>query len=425
MTKFLRDLSGVGFSKSGVIAFGLMKSIIIARWLGPDLNGTIAALTVYPTLFMTIGSLGVSQATTYYVGRGIFSIDEIKRALIHLCFFSSLLSVLICYFLIRYLGNADSSDFMVFLAVLPIPFSLFITYNSGIFLGKNEIAIYNRVNWLPSFVVLLMTVLLIVILKMKIEAALIATFAGPFFMAMFLLFRNDFIKFITFSFNWVIIKSLVSLGSVYAVALLIINLNYKIDIILLDKMSTSYELGIYSKGSQLMEYLWEIPMLLSSIIFARSANAKSGREFSLKVAQLLRLSILIIGIASLILFFVSDQIILILFGEEFAESSLVQKVLLPGVVLLTIFKVLNMDLAGKGKPWLSLKAMVPALFINLLLNLLLIPSYGSKGAALASSISYSVAAFLFIFIYSRACGISIVKLIGFSREDFNFKKLEL
>ena len=425
MSKFLRDLSSVGLSKGGVIAFGLMKSIIIARWLGPDLNGTIAALTVYPTLFMTIGSLGVSQATTYHVGKGSFSMDEIKRALIHLCFFSSILSVLICYFLISYLGNTNSSDLVVFLAVLPIPFSLFITYNSGIFLGKNEIAIYNRINWLPPFVVLFMTVSLIILLDMKIEGALIATFAGPFFMAMFLLFRNDFIKFISLKFDWIVIKSLLSLGSVYAVALLIINLNYKIDIILLDKMSTPYELGIYSKGSQLMEYLWQIPLLLSTIFVARSANAQRGREFSLKVAQLLRLSILIIGLASLILFLLSDEIILILFGEEFAESGLVQKVLLPGVVLLTVFKVLNMDLAGKGKPWISMKAMIPALFLNIVLNLLLIPSRGAFGAAIASTISYSFAAGLFLFFYAKEVGLSCYSILGFTKTDFNLKRIDI
>ncbi|WBL41240.1 polysaccharide biosynthesis C-terminal domain-containing protein [Algoriphagus halophytocola] len=424
MSKFLRDLSSVGLSKGGVIAFGLMKSIIIARWLGPDLNGTLAALTVYPTLFMTIGSLGVSQATTYHVGRGNFSIDGIKRALIHLCVFSSILSVLSCYFLIRYLGNTNASDLVVFLAILPIPFSLFITYNSGIFLGKNEISIYNRINWLPPFVVLFTTVLFIILFEMKIEGALIATLTGPFLMAMFLLFKNDFIEFFSLQFDWGIIKSLLSLGSVYAIALLIINLNYKIDIILLDRMSSPYELGIYSKGSQLMEYLWQIPMLLSTIIFARSANAKNGRDFSLKVAQLLRLSIIFIGIASIALFVLSDEIIRILFGEEFIESGLVQKILLPGVLLLTIFKVLNMDLAGKGKPWISMKAMIPALFLNIILNYILIPSRGASGASIASTISYSISALLFLYFYAKEVRLSVYSILRFSKSDFNFKKID-
>lgn len=78
------------------------------------------------------------------------------------------------------------------------------------------------------------------------------------------------------------------LGFIYAIALLVINLNYKIDIILLDNFSVPFEVGIYTKGSVLTEYLWQIPMLLSTIIFARSAISSNDISFSLKVAQLLK-----------------------------------------------------------------------------------------------------------------------------------------
>ena len=70
------------------------------------------------------------------------------------------------------------------------------------------------------------------------------------------------------------------LGIVYAISLLIINLNYKADIILLEKYSDSYQLGIYTKGVTIIQYLWEIPMLLSTLTFSRSTGAKDPHEFS-------------------------------------------------------------------------------------------------------------------------------------------------
>src|SRR5690606_19566245 len=145
-----------------------------------------------------------------------------------------------------------------------------------------------------------------------------------------MLFRNDFLSAFSFRFDLKIIKSMLSLGIVYAFSLLIINLNYKADYILLDRLSTAYELGIYSKGAGITQYLWQIPMLLSTVIFARSAASKDEKAFSIKVAQLLRVSFVVIGGASIGLFLLSDFIIVFMYGGAFLESVQVLNFLLPG-----------------------------------------------------------------------------------------------
>ena len=94
-------------------------------------------------------------------------------------------------------------------------------------------------------------------------------------------FKNKFLQAFSLKFNAEVIKTMLSLGLVYAAALFIINLNYSIDIILLDILSQSFETGIYTKGAAITQYLWQIPMMLSTIVFARSAVAKSDYQFSL------------------------------------------------------------------------------------------------------------------------------------------------
>ena len=308
---------------------------------------------------MTIGSLGISQATTYHVGKDLFSIQKIKRAIVHLWLLSTVFSIAACFLLIRNFSNAGYDLVLVLLAILPVPFNLFNSYNSGVFLGNNDISNYNKIKWLPTSVTFLATALLIIGLTLSIKGALIAYAVGPFMMSVILLSKNNFVSSFSFKVEFAVIKSLASLGIVYAIALVTINLNYKADIIMMDRLSTAYELGIYSKGASLVEYLWEIPMLFSTIVFARSAVSRNEKAFSVKVSQLLRLSILAVGACSLILVITSKWIIHLMFGSDFLPSASVLAILAPGVLLLTIFKVLNMDLAGKGKPWVSMKAMVP------------------------------------------------------------------
>ena len=418
MASFLKDLASMGISKFLMIACGLVTSIIIARTLGPEKNGIIAALLVYPSLFMTFGSLGIRQSTAYFLGKKIFSESQIKTAISQIWFLTSFLSIIICFFLIRYLSKSGENFLLVILAIAPIPFSLFVTYNSGIFLGKNQVNAFNKINWIPTVILLILTFLFVLWLSLGITGYLIAMIGGPIFMAFFLLFKNKFIKSFSFKFEWSIIKRMLGLGSVYAISLLVINLNYKLDVVLLDYLSTPFEIGIYSKGSGITQYLWQIPMLFSTIVFARSAVSKNERAFSLKTAQLLRLSILVIGLGSIVLFIFSELIIIGFYGEDYRESIMVLKILLPGVLLLTVYKVMNMDLAGKGKPWISMKAMLPALIINVLLNLILIPDYGADGASFASTVSYSFAAILFLYFYSKEVNIPVGTIIGYKRDDF-------
>lgn len=418
MKSFLFDAFSIGVSKVLMIVFGLTTSIIVARVLGPEKNGIIAALLVYPSLFMSIGSLGIRQSTTYFLGKGIFSEAQIKTAITQIWLFTTVFSIAVCFMLMRYFSKSGENMWLVILALLPIPFTLFNTYNSGIFLGKNQIGTFNKINWIPTLIVLVVTALLVLWLSYDISGYLIALIGGPIFISVILLFKNKFINAFSLTYDWIIIKKMLTLGLVYALALLVVNLNYKIDVILLDNLSTAFETGIYSKGVSVTEYLWQIPMLLSTVVFARSAVSKDDKAFSIKVAQLLRLSFLAIGLAALVLFLVSKFIIVLMYGESFVGSVIVLNTLLPGVLLLTIFKVINMDLSGKGKPWVSLKAMIPALLINIFLNIVFIPEHGAVGAALASTISYSMAAILFIYFYSKETKIPVLDIIRYKTSDF-------
>jgi O-antigen/teichoic acid export membrane protein len=80
---------------------------------------------------------------------------------------------------------------------------------------------------------------------------------------------------------------------------------------------------------------------------------------------------------------------------------------------------MNQDMAGKGKPWVSMKAMIPALIVNIILNLLFIPEHGANGASLASTISYTIAGILFLHFYSKEVKISIKEILKYKKTDFD------
>lgn len=415
---FKKDFISVIISKILIVLFGLSTTIIVARTLGPEKNGIIASLLVFPLLFISIGSLGVRQSTAFFLGKSIYSETQLKRAIIQLWAINSLISMFSCFFLIKYFVSANLDNDLILISLIPIPFSLFNTYNTGLFLGKNQIQTFSKVTWFPKFILFILTLGLVVYLNFGIRGYLISLIGGPVLLFCFLIKKNSFIEIISLEIEWDVLKRMFLLGGVYALALLIINLNYKIDIILLDYLSTQYQTGIYSKGAVLAEYIWEIPMLISTIVFSRSATSKSQLNFSKKVVQLLRLSLLFVAVGLIVLYVFSEIIVITIFGIDYFESVFVLQYLIPGVFFLTFFKITNMDVAGRGKPIISMKAMLPALILNILLNFIFIPYNGAIGASLSSTISYSFASFVFLHLYSVETGISVKEIFNYQKKDF-------
>ena len=415
---FLADALRMLRSKATIILCGLISTALTARFLGPDGSGEYAALVVYPGLLMSLGAMGVRQSAGFLLGTAAASEKELRHAILSMWMVTSLIGVISSYLLIRNVSTFHG-ELESILAVLAIPFSLYASYISGIYLGRNEIKELNRVDWIPAVATLLGNILFVALLSWGVPGALLAGILGPIVIFLIVLYRNP-ISWDDYTFNYIVISKLVKMGAVYAISMLVINLNYRFDLILLDKLSTASALGIYSKGAAITQYLWQIPMLLGTIVFARSATAPDPREYSLKVARLLRVSIVVVGLGCATLYLLCDYIVIVLYGPDFATSGPVIRILLPGVFIMTIFKVMNMDLAGRGKPWVAIIVMVPSLLINILANLYLIPTMGALGAAWASALSYSFAGLALLAAYCKVTELSLAQVLMFRRDDFEF-----
>jgi O-antigen/teichoic acid export membrane protein len=419
MGSFLKDVKKIGVGKLIIIGSLVTSSIIIARVLGPEKNGLIAALTVYPILFMSFGGLGVSEATTYLLGRKILNEKEIRIGITQIWMLTSTIGLIVCFILLRYFSKSGTNIFYVILVLIPIPLTLFSEYFSGVYLAKGDIGFFNKLKWIPQLITLLLTAVFLLWFAMDIDGVLIALLGGPLIMAIALFIKTDAVRSFSLRVDWKVLKVMLGLGSIYALNIFVVLLNYRVDIIMLDFMSVPYEVGIYTKGMGITEYLWQITWIFSHVVMQRSAVAIDDKAFSLKISQLVRLSLIITGLASIGLFLFSEVIIIGMYGEAFRGSISVLKILLPGILLLTFHKVLTNDLAGKGKPWITLKAMSMALPVNVLCDFYWIPKYGANGAAIASTMSYSFATVVFLHFYSKEVGIPIKTILNFKKSDFD------
>lgn len=416
----LKDGLSVFATQLFILIISFISGIILARLLGPEGKGIFSSILVYPSIIVSFLSLGIRQSAVYYIGSNKYSDSNIIGVTSLLLMGSSLLGLFIASIIFFYINNPNFTCILTLFALSTIPANLTINYFTGIFIGKKQIKKFNQIMSSTPLINFTMIILLVYLGGFHVEGAALANVVGKVVIAVYALYliHKNFSFKICFMPN--LAKKMLSLGAIYALSLFILNLNYQIDIVILERLSNAAEIGQYTIGVGLSQLLWQLPAALGVVIFSYSSSAKDNKEFSRTIAKMVRIIFPFVLAGSVTLYYISDYIIPIFYGEEFIPSIKMLKILLPGIVIMSFFKILNMDMAGKGKPAMSLKVFFPAVLINIILNIILIPEYGGYGAAFASTISYSAGSLSFLLIYARSNHLSLNEILICKKNDFDF-----
>jgi len=420
-TYFQDILSFLG-SNVTVTVCNLAIGVILSRLLGAAGFGFYSVIIVVPIIVIGFTQLGIRRSAIYHIGNKILPEGHIVSALFILLLWTSALSIIICGLVYFFAATQPYDPLIIVLVLLTIPLLLSNIFAGGVFLGKEDIRRASFLNAGPTLITLLLTIVFVWVLKMSVLGAFIAIALANLFMFVFSyrIIVSRYHYSITWKYHEHIIKSMVKLGLVNAIAIFVMQLNYRLDILMLKKLSVLEEVGFYSLAMQIAEQLWHIPYAIENVVLSRSANSKDNEFVHKTVASMFRVSLLTGLVLSIVIFFAAPFIVPWVFGDEFIQSVPMIQVVLPGILILVGFRILNSRLTGMGKPQIAIYTFVPALIINFVLNLFLIPAYGGIGAAWSTNVSYAVGSIFFIVIYARQVKMPLTKIFKFRKSDFYF-----
>jgi O-antigen/teichoic acid export membrane protein len=419
---FLKDLTGVLSSNLFILIAGLLVSVILTRKLGPEGFGIYSAILVVPFIVVSFAQMGIRASSIYYIGRKQYDQADIVAGILQILAMTSVLGILITGASFFLLNDESYSNLYIFLVLMLIPFRLAMAYFGGIFIGKEQIGRSNFINWFTELVHLFAVVLFVWLMEWQIAGALLALLISHVlitFWAIFTLTREFKLR---FHFHPGIIRSLLSMGFMFALSFVIIQLNFRIDVLLLKQLSTMEEVGFYSLGVSIAEKLWQLPFAIGIVLMSRTVNTEDQEAINATTGRLVRVSFIAGLIASIAMFVLSPYILPAIWGEKFQPSVLIIQYILPGILFISIYRVLSSRLAGIGKPQISIYVFLPALIINVLLNLWWIPLYGAFGAVLATNVSYTLGTIAYIFVYSKIVHMPVLQIFVFQKSDFRFLK---
>jgi len=194
-------------------------------------------------------------------------------------------------------------------------------------------------------------------------------------------------------------------------------LAYRADFWFIAYFRNETELGWYALAVRLVQLFWILPVLFASIILPKvSATSRTYRHH--EMLSLLRIMNTVNVLAGLLSVVLIAPLTKLVFGGQYAPAIPAFQILLPGIILFANATILAAYFAGMNELRVNLWGSVLCLVSIGLLDILLIPNYGYKGAALASSVGYALTAGYFILLYHRKSEQSISYLFVLQKDDW-------
>jgi O-antigen/teichoic acid export membrane protein len=179
----------------------------------------------------------------------------------------------------------------------------------------------------------------------------------------------------------------------------------RIDIYMVAYFLTPREASFYALALHFTELVLEFPHAVGIVLYPKLASS-STEEVHRLTAQTCRRMLLVTAPTAAALAIGGPLVIRLWYGEPYAPAGAPLPWAAAGVVTMSLYVILTRNFTSRGLQRVNIIAGLLALSLNVVLNLLLIPSHGIVGAAVATFVSYAAACLILIALFVSETGLS-------------------
>jgi O-antigen/teichoic acid export membrane protein len=395
-------------------------TILVSRVTGAQGRGIYALMSSLATLASMITALGISWAAIYYVGKRLFPLADVASTLLTVSIATAgvaMTGLAAAYLLFQHTYFHDVSPTQVLIMLALTAFLQLTNTSASIVLGMNRPLLYAGVSLVGGGATLVIQVILAVAGSLTATSALLAFAIGTASSAGFglVLVRREVP--LRLGLDSKLLRSFFNFGIRGYAANLMQFLNYRLDSLIVNGLAGVVSVGYYSIAVAMAETLWYGAEGFALVIFPHisSLDRKEANRITPVVCRNVLFTTLV---GAVVMFVVSRQLILLVFGSVMMPALHPLWLLLPGIVTLSVAKVISSYLSGIGKPIYSTYVAAGTVTLTIALDLLLIPRYGISGAATASSIVYTCSAVASVWIFKFESGAGLLETLVVRPEDF-------
>jgi O-antigen/teichoic acid export membrane protein len=405
-----------------VVLFGVTAStgILIARWLGPEGRGLLSICITIPSLVAALAGCGLPMANVYLVGRGrvaagVVAGNALAFAAVVGGGLGAGLFVVAPRVVEAWLPHVPAG--LLRTGALLLPLLLLLENVRGLLLAyrrMGSIAVCAFVRVLPYAAAVAALFLCRRLTAERALAAQVTAVALAVATGVLLAVRGG--VFAGWALRWAALREGLWFGLRQHAGSIAQLFAYRLDVLILAGMRRPAEVGCYTLAVMLAEMAWYVPQSVGEILFPKTAADRAAANRFTPLVCRCTVAFTAVGLA--VLFALAGVLIPWVVTARYASSVTALRLLTPGVLFLSVSKVLGSDLAGRGHPHLSSIASGVSLVLTVVLDLLWIPRYGIDGAAAASSVAYTANGLCMTVFFLRVSGVRLRDLFWVRAADF-------
>jgi polysaccharide transporter, PST family len=375
------------------VAVGIFVLVWVARYLGPGQYGLLNYAIALVGLLTPIAALGLDNI----VVRDLVNLKDRRNLTLGSAFIArvtgSVLTLSIAFLIISLIRPGE--DLTRTLVLIIAAAGVFQSFDVIDFYYQSEVqSRYTVIARSSSF----MIASLFKILLILSEAPLVA-FAWIY---LFEIAAGSVGLLLTYSFNgfsplkWkfdktrmkTMLKDSLPLAAAGAAVLVYM----KIDILLLGDMKGETEAGIYSAAARISESFYFLSMIISSSTFP---ILMENKDLFFERFRKISGTMVLLAYAISIPVFIFSNLIISIFGKDYIAAGPVLAIHIWSTLFIFLSVIQGSWYIQNGSRgiYMQLRRTIGGAIFNILLNILLIPPYGSSGAAIATILSYSYVGF--------------------------------
>lgn len=226
-------------------------------------------------------------------------------------------------------------------------------------------------------------------------------------------FMNRLVPFGFASFSWAWVKDHLAFGAKGFMTGVFLEINVRVDVLMLGLFCSDYLVGIYSLASMFFEGINSVTAVIRTITnpkIVHMAADSNGDEVGALFRKSGGLSLLASGVLIAAVLFCFKNFGGIFVGiEQLVPAYDVLFILCCGAFIYSAFSPFVMVFTQVGRPDIQTFYFFLVTMTNIVFNLLLIPFYDIYGAAIATSMSFSLCGILLLTMSNKYLGLQLGK----------------
>ncbi len=395
-------------------------TILVTRVTGAHGRGIYALASSVAILAAMVTALGISWAAIYYIGQRLFPLADVASTLLTASMAAAgvaMVGIAAAYLLFQNTYFHEVSPTQALLMLALTAFLQLATTTSSIVLGTNRPLHYAAITMIQVVVALVIQVILAAAGSLTATSALVALVVGAATSAGYGLVLVGREVPLRLGLDSKVLRSFFNFGIRGYAANLMMLLSYRLDALIVNGLRGVTSLGYYSVATAMAETLTYGAVGFALILFPQVSSVER-READRITPVVCRNAVFMTLIGAVVMFVVSRQLILFVFGSGMTPALLPLWLLLPGIVSLAPTRVIASYLSGIGKPIYTTYIAAGAVILTVVLDLLLIPPFGISGAAAASSIVYTCTAVASVVVFKVESGAGLMETLVIRPDDF-------